>query len=204
MSTMTTSQAAKYLGRGVKTLQRWDRSGVLVPISRTATNRRVYAKEQLDAFLGLRCEVPRPIRIVVYCRVSSAAQRPDLANQRRALENFCAGRGFAGVEFISEIGGGLNLLRPKFLDLMNSVEQRQVLTLIVAHKDRLCRFGFDWFSRFCAQHGCELLILNQESLSPEQEMVQDLLAIVHCFSARLYGLRNYRKALKSALEKAAR
>jgi predicted site-specific integrase-resolvase len=54
------------------------------------------------------------------------------------------------------------------------------------------------------EHGCELLVLNQEQLSPEQEMVQDLLTIVHCFSARLYGLRNYRKkrdeALKSDLQ----
>jgi predicted site-specific integrase-resolvase len=45
-----------------------------------------------------------------------------------------------------------------------------------------------------------LLVLNQERLSPEQEMVQDLMTIVHCFSSRLYGLRNYKKKLKEALE----
>ena len=57
----------------------------------------------------------------------------------------------------------------------------------------LC-FGFQWFERFCAEHGTESLVLNNEQLSPEQEqeLVQDLLTIVHCFSARLYGLRNYR------------
>ena len=48
----------------------------------------------------------------------------------------------------------------------------------------------------CCIQGCDLVVMNQESLSPEQEMAQDMLAIVHCFSARLYGLRNYRKALK--------
>jgi predicted site-specific integrase-resolvase len=72
--------------------------------------------------------------------------------------------------------------------------------LILAHKDRLVRFGFQWFEGFCEEHGCELLVLNQEKLSPEQEMVQDLLTIVHCFSARLYGLRNYRKKLDEALK----
>jgi predicted site-specific integrase-resolvase len=49
-------------------------------------------------------------------------------------------------------------------------------------------------------HGCELLVLNQERLSPEPEVVQDLMTIVHCFSSRLYGLRNYRRQLRAALE----
>jgi len=204
MSTLNVKQAAEYLGRAVKTLQRWDRDGILTPSGRTPTNRRVYTREQLDCFLGQRRETPRPTRTVVYCRVSSQAQKPDLKNQRHTLEDFCAACGLAGIEYIEEVGGGLNLLRPKFLELMSWVEHGEVLNLVIAHKDRLCRFGFDWFSLFCKQHGCELIILNNESLSPEQEMVNDLLAIVHCFSARLYGLRNYRKALKVALAEADR
>jgi predicted site-specific integrase-resolvase len=48
-------------------------------------------------------------------------------------------------------------------------------------------------------NGCEILVLNQEDLSPEQEMVQDLMTIVHCFSSRLYGLRNYRRQLRATL-----
>ena len=103
------------------------------------------------------------------------------------------------MQFVEEVGGGLNLKRPKFVALMDRIEARQVSHLIIAHKDRLVRFGYQWFERFCAEHGTELLVLNNEQLSPEQEMVQDLLTIVHCFSARLYGLRNYRKKLKAAL-----
>jgi len=137
---------------------------------------------------------------VAYCRVSSAAQKPDLKNQRRVLEDFCAARAVANIEFVEEIGGGLNLKRPKFVALMDRIEAREVSTLVIAHKDRLVRFGLVWFERFCAEHGTEVLILNNEQLSPEQEMVQDLLTIVHCFSPRLYGLRNYKKKLKEALE----
>jgi putative resolvase len=74
-------------------------------------------------------------------------------------------------------------------------------TLILAHRDRLTRFGFEWFEHYAQTHGCEILVLNQERLSPEQEMVQDLMTIVHCFSSRLYGLRNYRKKLNEALDK---
>jgi hypothetical protein len=63
----------------------------------------------------------------------------------------------------------------------------------------LTRFGYTWFARPCANHGCELLVLNNEQLSPEREMVEDLMTIVDCFSARLYGLRNYKKTLTTAL-----
>ena len=199
-ASLTIEKAAEYLGRTVKTLQRLDREGKLIPASRSATNRRLYSQEQLDAFLGIRREIKLPTRIVAYCRVSSAAQRPDLKNQRAILETFAAARGLADVEFIEEIGGGLNFERKKFLALVDAIVAGDVKTLILAHEDRLARFGFPLLQHLCASRGCELLVLNNETLSPEQEMVQDLMTITHCFSARLYGLRNYRKKLKEALE----
>jgi predicted site-specific integrase-resolvase len=94
----------------------------------------------------------------------------------------------------------LNFKRPKFLALIDSIGCGEVGTLVLAHKDRLARFGFDLISHLCAKYSCEILLLNTEQVSPEQEMVQDLMAITHCFSSRLYGLRNYRKALKDALK----
>ena len=72
--------------------------------------------------------------------------------------------------------------------------------LLIAHKDRLARFGFDLLTHLASENSCEIVVLNTESLSPEQEMVQDLMTITHCFSARLYGLRNYRKALRKAVK----
>lgn len=197
--TFTIGEAAARLGVAVKTLQRWDREGRLVPESRTATNRRLYSESQLLQFSGRR-ERPEATRIVAYCRVSSSNQRPDLANQRRVLEEFVIARGLANVEFIEEVGGGLNFKRRRFLELMNDIGDHRVKTLILAHADRLTRFGYDWFEHYCKMHGCEILVLNQERLSPEQEMVQDLMTIIHCFSSRLYGLRNYRKKLQEALD----
>ncbi len=83
---------------------------------------------------------------------------------------------------------------------MNRIERGEIVNLIVAHKDRLVRFGFDFFDIFAQEHGCEIVVVNQEQLSPQQEMVEDLMAIVHCFSSRLYGLRNYKKKIKEAVE----
>src|SRR6266480_635954 len=142
----------------------------------------------------------RPRRTVCYCRVSSQAQRPDLKNQRRIVEEFAIAKGIANLEFIEEIGGGLNFKRPKFTALVDSVVADEVAMLVVAHKDRLARFGFELLQHLCRKHGSELLVLNTEKVSPQQEMVQDLMAITDCFSSRLYGLRNYRRALKEALK----
>jgi predicted site-specific integrase-resolvase len=186
-------EAAKLLGVTVKTLQRWERKGRLTPVARTDRNRRLYTESQLRDFLGLRNAVSEPTRLIAYCRVSSAAQKPDLANQRKVLEEFVVAKGLANVEFIEEVGGGLNFKRKRFLELMDAIGRREVKTLILAHRDRLTRFGFEWFEHLTKTNGCELLVLNQERLSPEQEMVQDLMTIVHRFSSRLYGLRNYRK-----------
>lgn len=203
-STISTGKAAKLLGVSVKTIQRWEREGRLIPVARTDSNRRLYTEAQIREFIGIRNAVSEPTRVVAYCRVSSAAQKPDLANQRKVLEEFVVARGLANVEFIEEVGGGLNFKRKRFLEIMEAIGRREVKTLILAHRDRLTRFGFEWFEHFAKTNGCELLVLNQERLSPEQEMVQDLMTIVHCFSSRLYGLRNYRKKLNEALKRDAK
>lgn len=202
-NTISTGKAAKLLGVAVKTLQRWEREGRLVPVARTDSNRRLYTEKQIREFIGLRNAASEPTRLVAYCRVSSAAQKPDLANQRKVLEEFVVAKGLANVEFIEEVGGGLNFKRKRFLALMDEIGRREIKTLILAHRDRLTRFGFEWFEHFAKTNGCELMVLNQERLSHEQEMVQDLMTIVHCFSSRLYGLRNYRKKLDEALKKDA-
>ncbi len=72
--------------------------------------------------------------------------------------------------------------------------------MILAHQDRLARFGYALLVHLCHTHQCKLVVMRSELLSPEQELVQDLITITHCFSSRLYGLRNYRKALEKAIK----
>jgi putative resolvase len=188
---------AKRVGVSVKTLQKWDRIGVL-PAKRTITNRRYYTDEDLAAALRLP-RVQKERLTVAYCLVSSQAQKPDLANQRRVLEAFCTQRNIEVDEWMLEVGGGLNFKRKQFLSLVDAILEGQVERVILAHQDRLARFGYQLLVHLCETHQCELLVMNTEELSPEQELVQDLITITHCFSSRLYGLRNYRKALKKAI-----
>ena len=195
---LTTGKAAKYVGRHPKTMQALDRAKLL-PAKRTSTGRRYWLREDLDKYLG-RTAIIAPRQRIAYCRVSSQAQRADLNNQRKIVEDFCVAKGLENVDFVMEIGGGLNFKRPKFLTLLDAIIADKLEILIVAHKDRLTRFGFDLVMHLCDLHGCQLQVINTERVSPEQEMVQDLMAITHCFSSRLYGLRNYRKALREALK----
>ena len=194
------SEFAKKIGVSVKTLQRWDVSGRL-PAKRTLSDHRYYTEDDLLIAKGLKpLETNR--KVVVYCRVSSNAQKPELKNQVTAMEAFCLGRGLAVNEWVSEIGGGLNFKRKKFLVIIMSMLKGEISVLVVAHKDRLCRFAFELIQELATSVGCEIIVANQESLSPQQELVEDLMAIIHCFSCRLYGLRNYSKEIKDRFQAA--
>jgi putative resolvase len=193
----TIGEFAKRVRVVPKTLQRWDREGRL-KAHRTVTNQRYYTDEDLAIVLGLAKHVKKK-RCVVYCRVSSPAQKPDLVNQRQHLEQFCTARGLVVDEWVEEIGGGLNFQRKKLLALVDSIIAGDVGMLVLAHKDRLARFGFPLIEHLCEMHHCDLIVMDNQSLSPEQELTQDLLTILHCASRRLYGLRTYRKTLKEAL-----
>lgn len=150
-----------------------------------------------DVRKALRVNVPDIDRkTVVYCRVSSAGQKDDLESQRRAMEEFCLARGAAVDEWITEVGGGMNFTRKKFLGLIDRISDGQINCLVVAHKDRLTRFGFDLVEHIARRNDCEVIVANAETLSPQQELVEDLLAIIHTFSCRLYGLRRYATAIK--------
>jgi putative resolvase len=96
---------------------------------------------------------------------------------------------------LEDIGSGLNDKRKNFVKLMEMVEQGEVSEIVIAHKDRLVRFGFEWYDKFAQDHGVKIVVMNAASLSPEEEMTRDLLSIIHCFSSRLYGLHKYKKKI---------
>jgi predicted site-specific integrase-resolvase len=186
---------AKKLGVSANTLRRWDATGKL-KAKRTLSNHRYYDESDLRQLYGIK-EGNR--KTVVYCRVSSQNQKDDLKSQIVAMEQFCLSSGIAVDEWVHEIGGGMNFKRKKFLKLMKEIENGEISKLLIAHKDRLVRFGFDYFEHLAKTKGCKIVVVNQESLSPQQEMVEDLMAIIQTFSSRLYGLRKYKKDLKKVL-----
>ena len=190
-----TAFAAK-IGVHKNTVKAWSLKGKL-PDRRTPADHRYYTEANVDRYFGVE-RAPGSGRTVVYCRVSNRAQGDDLRSQQQAMETFRLGAGLAVDEWLTEIGGGLDFRRPVSRALMERIGKRELGLLLVAHEDRLCRFGFDWFAYFAESHGCEIRVVNQPSLSPQAEWVEDLMAVVDSFSGRLPGLRRYRKQIKAA------
>ena len=185
---------AELLNVTVKTLQRWDREKTLVA-NRTPTNRRYYTYDQYLQFKGIGRDADSR-KIVIYTRASTRNQADDLENQVDFLQNYVNARGLIVDEVIRDYGSGLNYNRKKWNQLLGEVMENKVKMIFVSHKDRFVRFGFDWFEKFCNKFNVEIVVVKNDKLSPHEELVQDIVSILHVFSCRLYGLRKYKKQIE--------
>ena len=189
---------AELLGVSVKTLQRWDRDEIL-KANRTPTDRRYYTYDQYLQFKGIQTE--NDIRdTVIYARVSTRNQKDDLHNQVEFLKQFANARGIIVNQCVEDFGSGLNYNRKKWNKLLEEVMEQKIKTIIISSKDRFIRFGYDWFEKFCVKFNTSIIVVNNESLSPNEELVQDIISILHVFSCRLYGLRKYKNQIKEDVE----
>ena len=177
-------KAAVQLGIHQNTLRRYSDEGRIQTI-RTASGQRRY---DVDAFLRESAGAV----LVCYCRVSSAKQREDLARQVAFMRER-----YPNAEIVSDIGGGLNFRRKGLVSILERLHRGDKLRIVVAHRDRLARFGFELIQWLAEQNGGGILVLNNADYSPEQELTQDILAILHTFSCRLHGLRRYENAIKA-------
>lgn len=182
---------AKRLGVSVKTLQRWDREGILVA-KRNPNNRRYYTEDQYLEYIGSSSKKDK--KIIAYVRVSNNNQKNDLQNQITFIRNYVNAKGEILDDVIQDIGSGLNYNRKHWNDLLfNQISKGEIGKIYITYKDRFVRFGFDWFERYCNHHDCEIVIINNPDTSPQQELIDDLISIIHVFSHRIYGLRKYKK-----------
>lgn len=188
------SEFAELIHVSIKTLQRWDREKILVA-DRTPTNHRVYTDKHLRRYLGEPTDSTLR-KTVIYSRVSSKNRKDDLVNQTKFLQDFANARGMIVDEIIEEFGSGLNYNRKRWNALLEDALSGKIDAIIVSHRDRFVRFGFDFFERLCTRCGAQIIVVQNEKLSPNEELVQDVISILHVFSCRLYGFRKYKKMLK--------
>lgn len=192
---MRISEFAAAVGKSPQTIRRWEEAGRITPIY-SGSGQRLFNQDHVNECLG---RTPNPAITVVYLRVSSPGQKADLASQRSAMETWAIASGTTVDEWVTDIGSGLNFRRKNLGTLVRrAVVDRQPIHLIAAHKDRLGRFGNELYEDIFEMTGGSVTIVNQESLSPNEELVQDILAILHVFSSRLYGLRRYERAIKKS------
>jgi len=179
MAYINTREAVRRLGVHPNTLRSWANAKKIKHI-RTPGKQRRY---NVDDFLGERKEAAT----ICYCRVSSYKQKDDLERQIQFMRNR-----FPDAKIIKDIGSGINFKRKGLQTILEQTMRGDRIRLISAHKDRLCRFGFDLIKWIVERNGGELLVLNKNDLSPEEELTQDLLTILHVFSCRMHGLRSYK------------
>jgi predicted site-specific integrase-resolvase len=106
------------------------------------------------------------------------------------------------AEIVKDVVRSLNYKRRGLKSILGRAMRGEQLEIVVAHKDRLARFGFELIEWIIQQSGGKIVVLKQTNLSPEQELTNDLLNILHVFSSRrdlMHGLRNYRSQVKQAL-----
>ena len=176
-------KAAALLGIHQNTLRKYADRGI-IPSFKTASGQRRY---DVDAYLNQ----PPEIGTVCYCRVSSHQQKDDLQRQVRSMQEQ-----FPHATIITDVAGGLNWQRKGLVSILERLHQGDKLQIVVAHRDRLARFGFELIQWLVERNGGTVLVLNQQDASPESELTEDILAILHTFSCRLHGLRRYRSAIE--------
>jgi len=132
-------------------------------------------------------------RYATYGRCSTAKQKENLDRQMERLKKYCEEKGYKDPKEFSEIGSGLNDNRPKLHKLIDAVIKKEVNHIVVEYKDRLARYGFKFLMRFFKGLGCTIEFLDEKATKDDnEELVQDVLSLFTCFSAKLYGRRGGR------------
>ncbi|AFZ07150.1 Resolvase domain protein [Oscillatoria nigro-viridis PCC 7112] len=124
-------------------------------------------------------------RVAIYSRVSSSENKDNLNRQSERLTEYAIANGYQIVRNVKEIGSGLNDHRKQLESLLR---QDDYDILLVEHKDRLARFGTNYLDVLLSRLGIKLEIVNLAE-NGKDELMQDLVAIVTSFAARLYGQR---------------
>ena len=188
--------ALKTYGVCTRTLQRWADGGKIDSIRTKLGHRRFWIDGEVvkeKTKVTDRQVQPTKEKIkIAYCRVSSSKQKDDLARQSACLSDK-----YPGHRIVTDIGSGLNFKRKGLLSVLELVSRGGVQEIVVASKDRLCRFAFDLIAWLCDQNDVQLVVLDKSDKSPNEEFTEDILAIMQVFSCRWNGKRRYNKKIKS-------
>jgi len=201
MSHYVTPQAARQaLGVSDHSLKNWDAQGFIKTI-KTPGGKRLY---DISAFISQYTENSDQTqdqrsncKQVCYCRVSTQGQKDDLSRQIEEMQSR-----FPNAQIISDIGSGINFKRKGLRTLLELSCKGLISEVVVAYRDRLCRFSFELIEWIFQLHGVKLVVLNptvdsQSTIARQSEMVEDILAIINVFNCRVNGQRRYKSISKT-------
>jgi putative resolvase len=181
---MKLSEWAERQGIHYMTAWRWWKAGRLpVPAYQTPSG-------------SIMIELPDspPGRAVIYARVSSHDQRPDLNQQIARVARWAAQEGLQVAEVVAEVGTGLNSKRAKLRRLL---ADPQATTIVVEHQDRLARFGVEYLAAALAAQGRRIVVVAEGETT--DDLLRDMVEVLTSFCARLYGRRGARNRAMRAV-----
>ena len=188
---VTMQAACKSYGVRAETLRRWTDEGH-IPSFRSPHGTRMFRSGDLQNFFNSTGNKVSKKRFI-YCRVSSNKQRDDLERQINLLKEK-----YPNHSVIQDIGSGINFKRKGLETILEYAIRGEIEEIVVAHKDRLCRFGFEIFKFIIERTNGKIIILDEEEhKSNEQELAEDLLSIIHVFNCHQMGKRRYNKNKES-------
>lgn len=176
---LSRGKAAKFLGCHPNTLRRWEVTGELIPDHATKKGHARYSHRQLRAFQKRHSNrAEDEPKIVLYARVATQAQEPDLDRQVAAMRAHCDKTGQPYDEVWKEIGSGVKHRRPKLRRLIHEAMDGQLGKIIVVHRDRLSPIG-DLIEDVLAWAGVELVIVEPSDTAYDPaELAEDVRAVV--------------------------
>ena len=194
MNFVTAKEVKEKLHISGVTLMRWKNEGRIK--SMTLSTRKVLY--DLDSIIKEDENKKENKLNVIYGRVSTLRQKTDLNNQIELIKQYMLSNGIGIDEIYSDIASGLNEKRIGFNHLLESVFKREIDTVYITFKDRLSRFGFDYFTTIFAYFGTKIVVLDQKeetNKTYQQELTEDLIAIIHSYSMKMNV--NRRKKFKN-------
>ena len=181
-----TKKARQILGVTTFTLRNWDKTNKINTV-RSASGVRLYSVKDIQNILNSSSSFKKKKKIA-YCRVSSKKQADDLERQK----NFFTTK-FPDYELVTDIGSGINWKRKGLKTILESAMSGDISELVVTHRDRLCRFGFELIEWVLERNNVKLTVLDREDhKSPDQDLTDDILSIIHIYSCKQMGKRRYK------------
>lgn len=164
-----------------------------------------YNDDDVYAFIGQKKEKKNK-KIISYSRVSTQNQKEQLKAQTQRIYESCVSKGIQLDEQIEDIKSGMSFDRKGFQKICEEIIKGEVELLVIENKDRLMRFGYDSFEGFFRYFGTKILVLSEEiqNKSYEQELSEDLIAIIHYFSMKSYSHRRKLNKIRKELEEEQR
>lgn len=178
-------EARLLLGVTPDTLRAWDKTGRIDTV-RAPSGFRLYSKKDVYGILGINPPT-KETRKIAYCRVSSKKQKDDLLRQTEFFRS-----NYPDFEVVSDIGSGINWKRKGLKTILEQSMSGNISEVMVAHRDRLCRFAFELIEHILTHCKVKLTVLDREdNKSGSQELSDDILSIIHVYSCREMGKRRY-------------